>query len=85
VTALSPPFFSLSSRAPDIAKVKSKMLFASSKDALRRALVGIGAEIQATDPSEVAHEVGAYPVHPSRSLRSHVDCAFWSVLDKVRR
>jgi hypothetical protein len=46
------------------------MLFASSKDALRRALVGIGAEIQATDPSEVAHEVGAYPVHPSRSLRS---------------
>ena len=34
------------------------MLFASSKDALRRALVGIAAEIQGTDFSEVAHESG---------------------------
>ena len=32
------------------------MLFASSKDALRRSLVGIAAEIQGTDYSEVAHE-----------------------------
>ncbi|KAI0049713.1 hypothetical protein FA95DRAFT_1515406, partial [Auriscalpium vulgare] len=42
--------------APDDAKIKSKMLFASSKDALRRALVGIAAEIQGTDYSEVAYE-----------------------------
>ena len=35
------------------------MLFASSKDALRRALVGIVAEIQATEFSEIAEEVGA--------------------------
>ncbi|EIM86005.1 uncharacterized protein STEHIDRAFT_122014 [Stereum hirsutum FP-91666 SS1] len=42
--------------SPDDSKVKQKMLFASSKDALRRALVGIAAEIQATDFSEVAHE-----------------------------
>ncbi|ETW81624.1 hypothetical protein HETIRDRAFT_383987 [Heterobasidion irregulare TC 32-1] len=42
--------------SPDDAKVKQKMLFASSKDALRRALVGIAAEIQGTDFSEVAHE-----------------------------
>ncbi|KAI9058115.1 recombinant Actophorin [Trametes sanguinea] len=42
--------------SPDDSKVKQKMLFASSKDALRRALVGIAAEIQGTDYSEVAHE-----------------------------
>ncbi|ESK95225.1 actin depolymerizing factor [Moniliophthora roreri MCA 2997] len=46
-------FFSWS---PDDAKVKQKMLFASSKDALRRALVGIAVEIQGTDSSEVAYE-----------------------------
>ncbi|KAI0357505.1 recombinant Actophorin [Trametes cingulata] len=42
--------------SPDDSKVKQKMLFASSKDALRRSLVGIAAEIQGTDYSEVAHE-----------------------------
>jgi len=46
-------FFSWS---PDDSKVKQKMLFASSKDALRRSLVGVAAEIQGTDPSEVAYE-----------------------------
>jgi len=42
--------------SPNEAKIKNKMMFASSKDALRRSLVGIGAEIQATDFSEVAYE-----------------------------
>ncbi|KIY73841.1 actin depolymerizing factor [Cylindrobasidium torrendii FP15055 ss-10] len=42
--------------SPDDAKIKDKMLFASSKDALRRSLVGIAVEIQGTDYSEVAHE-----------------------------
>ncbi|KAK0242475.1 probable Cofilin [Armillaria ostoyae] len=42
--------------SPDDAKIKDKMLFASSKDALRRAFVGIAVEIQGTDFSEVAHE-----------------------------
>ncbi|KAI0030350.1 hypothetical protein K488DRAFT_87845 [Vararia minispora EC-137] len=46
-------FFSWS---PDDARIKDKMLFASSKDSLRRSLVGIAAEIQGTDYSEVAHE-----------------------------
>lgn len=32
------------------------MVYASSKDALRRSLTGIGAEIQGTDFSEVSHE-----------------------------
>ena len=45
-------------RSPDDSKVKQKMLFASSKDALRRSLVGIAAEIQGTDFSEVAYESG---------------------------
>jgi hypothetical protein len=45
-------------RSPDDAKIKQKMLFASSRDALRRSLVGIAAEIQGTDFSEVAHESG---------------------------
>ncbi|CAD6886776.1 unnamed protein product [Tilletia controversa] len=39
--------------APDTAPVKAKMIAASSKDALRRSLVGIGAEIQATEFSEI--------------------------------
>jgi len=46
-------FFSWS---PDTARIKQKMLFASSKDALRRALVGIAVEIQGTDSSEVDYE-----------------------------
>ncbi|CAE7062803.1 unnamed protein product [Rhizoctonia solani] len=44
-------FFSWS---PDDAKIKSKMLYASSRDALRRSLDGVAAEIQATDYDEVA-------------------------------
>jgi len=42
--------------SPDIAKIKQKMLFASSRDALRKALVGIAVEIQATDSSEISYE-----------------------------
>ena len=39
--------------APDAAKIKSKMLYASSKDAVRKKLVGVGVEIQATDLAEI--------------------------------
>lgn len=42
--------------SPDDAPVRSKMVYASSKDALRRSLNGIGTEVQATDFSEVAYE-----------------------------
>ncbi|KAF8414953.1 actin depolymerizing factor [Boletus edulis BED1] len=42
--------------APDNAKVKSKMVFASSRDALRRKLDGIALEIQGTDLDEVSYE-----------------------------
>merc|ERR1712137_358145 len=43
--------------APDTAKIKHKMVFAASKDALKRKLVGISTEIQATDLSEVDYDV----------------------------
>jgi len=42
--------------SPDDAKIKDKMVFASSRDALRRSLVGVAVEIQGTDNSEVAFE-----------------------------
>ncbi|KAH9065452.1 actin depolymerizing factor [Lactarius vividus] len=42
--------------SPDGAKIKDKMVAASSKDALRRSLVGIAVDIQATDFSEVERE-----------------------------
>jgi len=41
---------------PEDAKVKQKMLFASSREAIRRSLVGIHVEIQATEYSEVTYE-----------------------------
>ncbi|KAN0139838.1 actin depolymerizing factor [Lactarius tabidus] len=46
-------FFSWS---PDDAKIKDKMVSASSKDALRRALVGIQIDVQASEYSDVAKE-----------------------------
>jgi len=36
--------------------VQAKMIYSSSKEALRRSLAGIHAEIQGTDFSEVAYE-----------------------------
>lgn len=42
--------------SPDTAAIRSKMVYASSKDALRRALNGVAADIQGTDFSEVAYE-----------------------------
>jgi len=42
--------------APDSAKIKAKMLYASTKDAIRKKLVGIGTEIQATDLAEIDRE-----------------------------
>ncbi|XP_049851025.1 uncharacterized protein LOC126324550 [Schistocerca gregaria] len=41
---------------PDKAKVKPKMIYAGTKDALKKALQGIQIEIQGTDASEVSEE-----------------------------
>ena len=43
--------------APDSAKIKNKMLYASSKDNLKKMMVGIGSEVQATDASEIDYQV----------------------------
>lgn len=45
-------------RLPDEAKVKQKMAFLYSKDVLRRSLVDIAADLQATEFSEMAFEAG---------------------------
>lgn len=41
--------------APD-ARIKQRMVFASSKEALRNALVGIATEIQGSDHDEVSYQ-----------------------------
>lgn len=41
---------------PDTSKVRQKMLYASSKDAIRKKLAGVAAEVQATDMSEVSYD-----------------------------
>ncbi|EPS60626.1 hypothetical protein M569_14175, partial [Genlisea aurea] len=43
--------------SPDTAKVRSKMIYASSKDRFKRELDGIQVELQATDPTEMSLEV----------------------------
>ncbi|KAM1053793.1 hypothetical protein ACFX2I_001210 [Malus domestica] len=43
--------------SPDTAKVRSKMIYASSKDTFKRELDGIQMELQATDPTEVGLDV----------------------------
>ncbi|MQL74740.1 hypothetical protein Taro_007096 [Colocasia esculenta] len=43
--------------SPDTARVRSKMLYASSKDRFRRELDGIQVELQATDPTEIGIDV----------------------------
>jgi len=44
-------------RSPDTARVRSKMIYASSKDRFKRELDGIQIELQATDASEVGLDV----------------------------
>ncbi|PAN50317.1 hypothetical protein PAHAL_9G512000 [Panicum hallii] len=43
--------------SPDTAKIRSKMLYASSKDKFKRELDGIQVQLQATDPSEMGLDV----------------------------
>ncbi|XP_031278609.1 actin-depolymerizing factor [Pistacia vera] len=43
--------------APDTSRIRSKMLYASSKDRFRRELDGVQVELQATDPSEMSMDI----------------------------
>ncbi|KAM3682272.1 hypothetical protein ACJW31_12G060300 [Castanea mollissima] len=43
--------------SPDTSKVRSKMVYASSKDRFKRELDGIQVELQATDPSEISLDI----------------------------
>ncbi|KAG4983678.1 hypothetical protein AAZX31_10G170500 [Glycine max] len=43
--------------SPSVARIRPKMLYATSKDRFRRELQGIHYEIQATDPTEMDLEV----------------------------
>jgi cofilin len=45
---------------PDIAPVRKRMVFASSKSALTRSLVGVAAEVQATDLDDLNYEASEY-------------------------
>ncbi|KAL1319366.1 hypothetical protein HN51_071664 [Arachis hypogaea] len=43
--------------SPDSAKVRQKMVYASSKDRFKRELDGIQVELQVTDPSEMSMDI----------------------------
>ncbi|GMF14589.1 unnamed protein product [Phytophthora lilii] len=55
-TLSSPTSNSLVCRSPDTARIRSKMLYASSKLAIKRALMGVGIFLTATDASELSLE-----------------------------
>lgn len=46
----------IAKRCPDVAHIRSKMIFTSNKDTLRRQLVGIGLDISGTEFSEISFE-----------------------------
>nr|ACU21430.1 unknown [Glycine max] len=43
--------------SPTASRIRAKILYATSKDGLRRALDGISYELQATDPTEMGFDV----------------------------
>ena len=49
--------FAFGRRSPDTSRIRSKMVYASSKDRFKRELDGIQVELQATDPSEMSFDI----------------------------
>ncbi|OAP07314.1 ATADF5 [Arabidopsis thaliana] len=43
--------------SPEASKIRAKILYATSKDGLRRVLEGIHYELQATDPTEMGFDI----------------------------
>jgi cofilin len=50
-------FLLLSRRSPAASRIRAKILYATSKQGLRRLLDGVHYEVQATDPSEMGFDV----------------------------
>jgi hypothetical protein len=46
-------------RTPDTARIKPKMVYASSREALRKSLTGISVDIQGTEKDEVSYQNSA--------------------------
>ena len=46
---------------PDTAPIKSKMMYSGSKEAIKRVLVGVGVQINATDSQELDFEESVLP------------------------
>jgi len=46
---------------PDCAKIKNKMVYAGSKEALKSALPGVGIQVQATDAQDLDFEESIKP------------------------
>lgn len=44
-------------RSPEASRIRAKILYATSKDGLRRVLEGIHYELQATDPTEMGFDI----------------------------
>lgn len=70
------------SRSPADSKIRERMTYASSKEALRKSLDGIASEVQATDADEVAYETGMLL---QSSYSKEIFDALLVVLDKVTR
>ena len=75
------------SRSPDDSTIRQKMLFASSKDVLRRSLADIATEIQGAEVSDITYESGTSAAHRLAIENvTHRRCLFYlSVLDKLSR
>ena len=43
-------------RSPETSKIKQKMVYASTKEGLKKKLVGLAIEVQGTDFSEISNE-----------------------------
>lgn len=59
------------------------MLYASSRDALRRSLVGIATEVQGTALDEIAYEAGESD--PTTPLSYQTLTSISAVFEKVKR
>ena len=70
-------------RSPDDSKIKQKMVYSSSKDALRKALVGVQVDIQANDISDIEYESGeSVGIYYSRNRSNST---VFAVLEKCER